>query len=101
MHGGFIMILIILFVTIFLIVFYLVKETGKRDELDDWLGMYGYFEAFENNSGVMNYTLTYENSELKSYWHALQKEYPVWCDSGEQMKGIYFTKRYSQNELED
>lgn len=156
-------ILIMLFVIIFLIGLFLVKETGKRDELDDWLGMYGYFEAFEHIDGVVNYTvnyeiiiykdeqtyyaelrgngwflqtrslayvegdensiniifkqtlpgdylygrveryekdellitLTYEKSELISSWYALQHEYPVWWDSEEPMKGIYFTKRYS------
>ncbi|MDE7283960.1 MAG: hypothetical protein K2N85_10335 [Lachnospiraceae bacterium] len=52
--------------------------------------LYGMVERYEEDELML--TLSYDDSELISSWHVLRKEHPIFIESVEEIKGIYFEK---------
>ena len=52
--------------------------------------LYGRAERYEEDELML--TLSYDGSELISSWYALRNEHPIFIESEEEIKGIYFDK---------
>lgn len=52
--------------------------------------LYGSAERYEEEELML--TLSYDGTQLISSWHALRNEHPVFIESVEEIKGIYFDK---------
>lgn len=52
--------------------------------------LYGIVERYEKDELML--TLSYDDSELISSWHVLRKEHPIFIESEEEIKGVYFEK---------
>ncbi|MBD5494205.1 MAG: hypothetical protein HDR12_07480 [Lachnospiraceae bacterium] len=52
--------------------------------------LYGIVERYEEDELML--TLSYDDSELISSWHVLRKEHPIFTESEEEIKDIYFEK---------
>ena len=61
--------------------------------------LYGRAERYEE--GELMLTLSYDGSELISTWCALRNEHPVFIESEEEIKGIYFEKNTLKEQYGD